>query len=50
MVKLTASGCFQGHDRLLSMAPIVIEGPLSAPAAFEGVPDLLIATMDSWRL
>ena len=35
-----ASGCFQGHDKLLSIAPIDTVGPAATP---DGVADLLIA-------
>lgn len=47
MTGLTASGCFQGHDKLLSMAPMEMAGPFDVS---EGVCGLLEAVIDSWRL
>lgn len=38
--RLTASGCFHGQDKLLSMAPNDIEGTCSS-LALDGVPDRL---------
>lgn len=45
----TASGCFHGHDKLLSIAPIVILA-LFTSCKFRGVVDLLVAVIESWRL
>ena len=39
----------RAHDKLLSMAPIEIEGPLPDSES-GGVPDLLLADIASWRL
>lgn len=44
---LAASGCFHGHERLLSMAPMVIEG---VGVLGIGVLDRLAAVIGSWRL
>ena len=43
---LTASGCFQGHDKLLSIAPIVAVGV--GPTCL-GVFDRLVVVMGSRR-
>src|SRR4051794_9171766 len=40
---LQASGCFQGHDKLLSIAPMVMVGA----GILEGVADLLVASIGS---
>lgn len=46
---LTASGCFHGHDKLLSMAPIEMKAAFPE-SELAGVPDLLAADIASWRL
>ena len=46
---LTASGCFHGHDKLLSMAPIVMEASFPE-SGLGGVSALLAADIASWRL